>query len=55
VIAGLVAAGVAPRTVEPRLGGLAGEFAALLVALAVCGFLLRGGRARTASVGDAGQ
>jgi putative OPT family oligopeptide transporter len=45
VIAGLVAAGVAPRAIEPRLGGLVGELAALLVALAVCAFLLRGGRA----------
>jgi putative OPT family oligopeptide transporter len=45
VIAGLVAAGGAPRSMDPRLGGVAGEIAALLVALAVCAFLLRGGRA----------
>jgi hypothetical protein len=43
-VAGLVAAGVAPRAIDPRLGGVAGEFAALLVGLAVCAFLLRGGR-----------
>jgi putative OPT family oligopeptide transporter len=44
VVAGLVAAGIAPRSMEPRLGGLPGEVAALLVAVAVCYFLLRGGR-----------
>ena len=46
VVAGLVAAGVAPRSLEPRLGGLAGEAAALAVALACCLFLFRGGRGR---------
>jgi putative OPT family oligopeptide transporter len=51
VIAGLVAAGVAPRAIEPRLGGVIGELAALLVALAVCAFLLRGGRAVEAGSG----
>jgi hypothetical protein len=30
---------------DPRIAGFAGETAALLVALAVCAFLLRGGRA----------
>jgi hypothetical protein len=30
---------------DPRIGGFAGEFVALVVALAVCFFLLRGGRA----------
>ncbi len=44
-VAGLVAAGIAPRSMDPRLGGLTGEAIALLVALAVCFFLLRGGRA----------
>jgi hypothetical protein len=43
-VAGLVAAGLAPRATEPRLGGLAGELAALAVAVLVCAFLLRGGR-----------
>jgi len=43
-VAGLVAAGLAPRAMEPRLGGLAGELAALAVAVLVCAFLLRGGR-----------
>ena len=46
VIAGLVAAGMAPKAIDPRLGGLAGEIVALALALAVCAFLLRGGRAR---------
>jgi putative OPT family oligopeptide transporter len=50
VIAGLVAAGIAPKAIDPRLGGLAGELVALLVALAVCGFLLRGGVAQGARV-----
>jgi putative OPT family oligopeptide transporter len=44
-VAGLVAAGIAPKSMDPRLGGLTGEAVALLVALAVCFFLLRGGRA----------
>ncbi len=44
VVAGLVAAGMAPKSMEPRLAGVAGEAAALLVALAVCAFLLRAGR-----------
>jgi len=44
LVAGLVAAGVAPRAMAPRLGGLAGQAAALVVALAVCAFLFRGGR-----------
>jgi putative OPT family oligopeptide transporter len=44
-VAGLVAAGIAPKAMDPRIAGFAGETAALLVALAVCAFLLRGGRA----------
>jgi uncharacterized oligopeptide transporter (OPT) family protein len=44
LVAGLVAAGVAPKSMDPRLAGLAGDVAALLVAAAVCYFLLRGGR-----------
>ena len=44
-VAGLVAAGIAPKSMDPRIGGLPGEFVALVVALAVCFFLLRGGRA----------
>jgi len=48
-IAGLVAAGIAPKSIDSRLGGLGGEVIALLVALAVCAFLLRGGRAATAA------
>jgi putative OPT family oligopeptide transporter len=44
-VAGLVAAGIAPKAIEPRLGGLAGELVALAVAVGVCAFLLRGGRA----------
>jgi hypothetical protein len=47
LVAGLVAAGVAPKSMDPRLAGLAGDAAALLVAAAVCYFLLRGGREGT--------
>jgi len=43
-VAGLVAAGLAPKAMDPRLGGLTGELVALVVAIAVCAFLLRGGR-----------
>jgi putative OPT family oligopeptide transporter len=43
-VAGLVAAGLAPKALDPRLGGIAGDAAALAVALAVCAFLWRGGR-----------
>jgi hypothetical protein len=43
-IAGLVAAGIAPKAIDPRFGGLVGEFGALIVALGICYFLLRGGR-----------
>jgi hypothetical protein len=43
-VAGLVAAGLAPKAMDPRLGGLTGEVTALVVALAVCAFLVRGGR-----------
>lgn len=45
-VAALVAGGVVPRDLAPRLGGLAGEAAALAVAAAVCAFLYRGGRGR---------
>jgi putative OPT family oligopeptide transporter len=48
VIAGLVAGGIAPKSIDPRLGGLAGDLVALIVAVAVCAFLLRGGREQVA-------
>jgi uncharacterized oligopeptide transporter (OPT) family protein len=48
-VAGLVAAGLAPKSMDPRLGGLTGEVAALLVGLAICAFLLRGGRSASRS------
>ena len=44
LVAALVAAGLAPRSMDPRLGGVTGEAAALAVALVVCFFLLRAGR-----------
>jgi putative OPT family oligopeptide transporter len=46
-VAGLVAAGIAPKSMDPRLGGLAGELVASVVVVAVCAFLLRGGRSAT--------
>jgi len=45
-VAALVAGGLVPRDLEPRVGGLAGEAVALVVAAAVCVFLYRGGRGR---------
>jgi putative OPT family oligopeptide transporter len=50
-VAGLVAAGIAPRAMDPRLGGLAGELVALAVTVAVCAFLLRGGRSGGSAAG----
>ncbi|MCZ8131210.1 MAG: oligopeptide transporter, OPT family [Steroidobacteraceae bacterium] len=41
VIAALVAGGIGPKALEPRMGGLAGEVLGLVVVLAVCAFLLR--------------
>jgi putative OPT family oligopeptide transporter len=43
-IAGLVASGIAPKALDSRLGGLSGELVALVLAVGVCVFLLRGGR-----------
>jgi putative OPT family oligopeptide transporter len=44
LVAGLVAGGLAPKSMDPRIAGLAGDLIALAVAAAVCAFLLRGGR-----------
>jgi putative OPT family oligopeptide transporter len=44
LVAALVAAHLAPRSMDPRLGGLAGEAAAVAVALGLCVFLYRAGR-----------
>jgi putative OPT family oligopeptide transporter len=44
VVAALVAGGLAPQSLAPRLGGSVGIGAALAVALAVCAFLFRAGR-----------
>ena len=43
-VAVLVAAGIAPRSMDPRVAGLTGEIVALVVVLAVSGFLIRAGR-----------
>jgi uncharacterized oligopeptide transporter (OPT) family protein len=45
MVAALVATGVAPKTMDPRLGGLPGELSALLLAGGFCFFLYRAGRA----------
>lgn len=45
-VAALVAGGLVPRDLAPRVGGLAGDAAALATAAAVCAFLYRGGRGR---------
>jgi putative OPT family oligopeptide transporter len=45
LVAALVATGVAPKTMDPRVGGLPGDLGALLLAGAFCAFLYRGGRA----------
>ncbi len=44
VVAALVAAKVAPKQMSPVLHGLPGEIAAVVVILALCYFLYRGGR-----------
>jgi putative OPT family oligopeptide transporter len=48
LVAGLVAGGVAPRSGDPWLPGVAGEAAALVAAALVCFFLFRAGRTRGA-------
>jgi putative OPT family oligopeptide transporter len=48
LVAGLVAGGVAPRSVDPGLPGHGGEAAALVTVALVCLFLLRAGRSRGA-------
>ncbi len=41
LVAGLVAAKIAPKSVEPLIGGLSGELASAVMILAVCYFLYR--------------
>jgi putative OPT family oligopeptide transporter len=48
-VALLVALGVAPRSMDPRLGGLTGELAALALAVLVGAFLYRAGRSMEAT------
>jgi hypothetical protein len=45
LVAGLVAAGVTPKSSAPLLTGMTGELAGLLALALVCGFLGRAGRA----------
>ena len=44
LVAALVALGVAPKTLPPRLGGVPGELAAAAVLLLLCYFLWRAAR-----------
>jgi putative OPT family oligopeptide transporter len=46
LVAALVATGLAPKAMDPRLGGLPGEVVALTLAAAFCYFLYRAGRSR---------
>ncbi len=46
LLAGLVAAQVVPRSMDPRLPGLVGDVAVLLILLLVCVFLYRAGQSR---------
>jgi putative OPT family oligopeptide transporter len=46
LVAALVATGAVPRSLDPRLPGIAGELAALAAILAVCYFLYRSGLSR---------
>jgi putative OPT family oligopeptide transporter len=50
LVAGLVAAGVVGKEQPARLGGLAGDAGALLLAAVVCLFLYRAGRSRSKGV-----
>jgi putative OPT family oligopeptide transporter len=44
LVALLVTTGLAPRSMDPRLSGLAGQLGGLLIAMMVCLFLYRAGR-----------
>jgi putative OPT family oligopeptide transporter len=46
LVAGLVASKIAPKSLEPWIGGLPGEVVAAAMILAVCYFLYRGGLSR---------
>jgi len=47
LVAGLVALQLAPKSLAPRIGGVAGELGVVVAALVVCAFLYRAGAART--------
>src|SRR5512132_707691 len=44
LVAGLVAAGAVPRSLPPRVPGLAGDLLVILMLVALCAFLYRAGR-----------
>jgi putative OPT family oligopeptide transporter len=50
LVAALVAAKIAPKSMEPRLPGLAGELVAVAFVLAVCAFMFRAARSRNGDV-----
>ncbi len=47
-VAGLVALKWAPKSMDPRIGGLSGDLIAAGLLLVVCGFLYRAGRSKSA-------
>ncbi len=47
LVAALVAAKIAPKSLEPRLSGLTGELAAAALMLLVCAFMFRSGRQKS--------
>jgi putative OPT family oligopeptide transporter len=47
LVAALVVTGIAPKTMDPRLGGIPGETVAAVIAVAFCYFLYRAGRSRS--------
>jgi len=50
LVAALVVSGVAPKSMAPRLAGLAGELGTVALLLAVCGFIYLAGRRREALI-----
>jgi len=52
LVAALVASGIAPKSMEPRIAGPLGDLITIAVFLAVCYFLYRGGTARDSGKSD---
>jgi putative OPT family oligopeptide transporter len=54
LVAGLVAANAAPKSMDPHLSGVAGELAVLATVALLCAFLYRAGRGRAGESAEAG-